>query len=145
MVLYDYDAPVYNAVQGSKHCVAYFNSPDAKIIGAVDTAYTVGAIVAGFSTGGDCVVSPPVILAGELARIRVPHVLWWQHVLHTIPWVCRQNSAAGSIYIGERAPSKVTRGQIMTFWRCFCSVGSFIAYWINFACSKHVKRPGKWD
>lgn len=33
----------------------------------------------------------------------------------------------------------------MTFWQLFYSVGSFIAYWINFACSKHVERLGEWD
>lgn len=52
MVLYGYDASVYNAVQGSDNWVAYFNDPDANIVGAVNTAYTVGAIVAGFFMGG---------------------------------------------------------------------------------------------
>lgn len=52
MVLYGYDASVYNAVQGSDNWVAYFNNPDANIIGAVNTSYTVGAIVAGFFIGG---------------------------------------------------------------------------------------------
>lgn len=52
MVLYGYDASVYNAVQGSDNWVAYFNDPDANIIGAVNTSYTVGAIVAGFFMGG---------------------------------------------------------------------------------------------
>lgn len=33
----------------------------------------------------------------------------------------------------------------MTFWQLFYSVGSFIAYWINFACSKHVEELGEWD
>lgn len=52
MVLYGYDASVYNAVQGSDNWVAYFNDPGANIIGAVNTSYTVGAIVAGFFMGG---------------------------------------------------------------------------------------------
>ena len=26
----------------------------------------------------------------------------------------------------------------MAFWQLFYSVGSFIAYWINYACQKHV-------
>lgn len=34
---------------------------------------------------------------------------------------------AGSIYIGELAPSEI-RGKIMSFWQMFYSVGSFIAY-----------------
>ena len=42
MVLYGYDASVYNSVQGSKHWVAYFNDPSASMIGLINTAYTVG-------------------------------------------------------------------------------------------------------
>lgn len=33
----------------------------------------------------------------------------------------------------------------MSFWQMFYSVGSFIAYWINFACSKHKATLGEWD
>lgn len=52
MVLYGYDASVYNSVQGHKNWVAYFNDPGPTVIGAVNTAYTVGAIVGGFFMGG---------------------------------------------------------------------------------------------
>lgn len=52
MVLYGYDASVYNSVQGSDNWVAYFNDPDENMIGGVNTAYTVGAIVGGFFMGG---------------------------------------------------------------------------------------------
>ncbi|CAD0108816.1 unnamed protein product [Aureobasidium uvarum] len=52
MVLYGYDASVFNAVQGSKHWVAYFDKPSLQTIGAINTAYTVGAIVAGWFMGG---------------------------------------------------------------------------------------------
>lgn len=54
MVLYGYDASVYNSVQGSDNWVAYFDDPDANLIGAVNTAYTVGAIFGGFFLGGPC-------------------------------------------------------------------------------------------
>ena len=40
MVLYGYDASVYNAVQGSKHWVAWFNDPDDNMIGLINTVYT---------------------------------------------------------------------------------------------------------
>jgi cell division protein FtsW (lipid II flippase) len=33
----------------------------------------------------------------------------------------------------------------MTFWQMFYSVGSFICFWINFACTKHVVSLGEWD
>lgn len=52
MVLYGYDASVFNAVQGSKHWIAYFDKPNSQTIGAINTAYTVGAVVAGFFLGG---------------------------------------------------------------------------------------------
>lgn len=53
-------------------------------------------------------------------------------------------TAAGSIYIGELAPSEI-RGKIMSFWQMFYSVGAFIAYWISFGTSKHHKGLGEWD
>jgi MFS family permease len=52
MVLYGYDASVFNALQNSKHWNAYFNHPGPNIIGAINTSYTVGAVVAGFFMGG---------------------------------------------------------------------------------------------
>lgn len=55
MVLYGYDASVFNACQNSKNWVAYFNKPDSYTLGLVNTAYTIGAIVAGFFFGGPIV------------------------------------------------------------------------------------------
>lgn len=51
---------------------------------------------------------------------------------------------AGPVYIGEMAPSHI-RGYIMAFWQLFYSVGSFIAYWINYACGLHRESLGEWD
>ena len=51
---------------------------------------------------------------------------------------------AGSIYIGECAPLEI-RGKIMSFWQMFYSVGSFIAYWINYSCSKQKVQLGEWS
>lgn len=33
----------------------------------------------------------------------------------------------------------------MAFWQLFYSVGSFIAYWVNYACSLDTERLGEWD
>jgi MFS family permease len=33
----------------------------------------------------------------------------------------------------------------MAFWQLFYSVGSFIAYWVNYACSLHSEKLGEWD
>ncbi|EHK96178.1 putative Low-affinity glucose transporter HXT1 [Glarea lozoyensis 74030] len=42
-----YDSSTFNAVQGSKNWQKYFHEPDPNVIGSVNTAYTVGGIVAG--------------------------------------------------------------------------------------------------
>jgi MFS family permease len=33
----------------------------------------------------------------------------------------------------------------MAFWQLFYSVGSFIAYWVNYACGQHTKTLGEWS
>ncbi|PQE11144.1 sugar transporter protein [Rutstroemia sp. NJR-2017a BVV2] len=180
MVLYGYDASVYNSVQGSKHWVAYFNNPvqlpvsiyepsDSERIGAVNTAYTVGAIVAGWFLGGPiadrlgrkwgmaigCFItiiatfiqtfSPRGQLGcfiGGRVVIGLGQGIALIHGGTANPYaLC---VAAGPVYIGELAPPEI-RGKIMAFWQLFYSVGSFIAYWINYACQKHVKTLGEWD
>ena len=52
--------------------------------------------------------------------------------------------AAGPIYIGEVTPSYI-RGLVMAFWQMFYSVGSFVAYWVNYAAGKHREALGEWD
>lgn len=55
MVLYGYDAAVFNACQNSKNWVAYFNSPDTYTLGLVNTSYNIGGIISGFFFGGPLV------------------------------------------------------------------------------------------
>jgi len=55
MVLYGYDASVFNSVQGSQHWLDYFSlnvKRDAYLIGLINTTYTIGAILSGFFLGG---------------------------------------------------------------------------------------------
>ncbi|EHK24151.1 uncharacterized protein TRIVIDRAFT_190982 [Trichoderma virens Gv29-8] len=159
MVLYGYDASVYNSVQGSQNWLAYFDldtERDTYMIGLINTSYTIGAIVAGFFFGGP--------LADFLGR------RWgmWTGCFLTVIATFMQAFAprhnlgcfiagrvlvglgqgialtSGPVYIGEMAPPPI-RGLIMAFWQLFYSVGSFIAYWINYACSLHRKTLGDWD
>ncbi|KAK4081288.1 uncharacterized protein Triagg1_2820 [Trichoderma aggressivum f. europaeum] len=159
MVLYGYDASVYNSVQGSQNWLAYFDldtERDTYMIGLINTSYTIGAIVAGFFFGGP--------LADYLGR------RWgmWTGCLLTVIATFMQTFAprhnlgcfiagrvlvglgqgialtSGPVYIGEMAPPPI-RGLIMAFWQLFYSVGSFIAYWINYACSLHRSKLGEWD
>jgi len=157
MTLYGYDASVYNSVQGSKNWVAWFNvDGNTELIGGVNTAYTVGAIIAGWFLGGP--------LADRLGRRWGMAIGCFLTIIATFMQTFSPKGViacfiagrvliglgqgialtAGPIYIGELAPPHI-RGKIMTFWQMFYSVGSFIAYWINYACSKHIAQLGEWD
>ncbi|KAM0140265.1 hypothetical protein ACHAO1_002496 [Botrytis cinerea] len=156
MVLYGYDASVYNSVQGSKNWVAYFNDPDTEKIGAVNTAYTVGAIIAGFFLGGPVAdwlgrrwgmaIGCFVTVVATFIQTFSPRGQLGCFIAGRVIIGLGQGVAltAGPVYIGELAPPEI-RGKIMAFWQMFYSVGSFIAYWINFACQKHVEKLGEWD
>ncbi|OBT89266.1 hypothetical protein VE02_02587 [Pseudogymnoascus sp. 03VT05] len=156
MVLYGYDASVYNSVQGSANWVNYFNKPAANVIGAVNTAYTVGAIVAGFFLGGPiadrfgrrwgmgvgCFLT---IIATFIQTFAPRHNIGTFIAGRTIIGIGQGIAlTAGPIYIGELAPPEI-RGKVMSFWQLFYSVGSFLAYWINYACQLNVEKLGEWD
>ncbi|RAK86015.1 sugar transporter [Aspergillus costaricaensis CBS 115574] len=156
MVLYGYDASVYNSVQGSDNWVAYFNDPDENMIGGVNTAYTVGAIVGGFFMGGPIAdflgrkigmaIGCILVIAATFMQCFAPR----GNIACFLAGRCiigiGQGIAltAGPIYIGELAPPEI-RGKIMTFWQMFYSVGSFICFWVNYACTKHSTHLGEWD
>ncbi|KAF2255676.1 MFS sugar transporter-like protein [Trematosphaeria pertusa] len=156
MVLYGYDASVFNAVQGSKNWVAYFNHPGPNIIGAINTAYTVGAVVAGFFFGGPLAdyagrrvgmaVGSGLVIIATFMQTFSPRGNVGCFIGGRVLIGLGQGLAltAGPIYIGELAPPEI-RGKIMSFWQMFYSVGSFIAYWVNYACSKNPQHLGEWD
>ncbi|KGO46536.1 Major facilitator superfamily domain, general substrate transporter [Penicillium expansum] len=156
MVLYGYDASVFNSVQGSKNWLAWMNHPNAATIGSINTAYTVGAIFGGFFLGGPCadflgrklgmgIGCVLVIVATFMQAFSPRHDLACFLAGRCIIGIGQGIAlTAGPIYIGELAPSEI-RGKIMTFWQMFYSVGSFICFWINFACTKNVSNLGEWD
>lgn len=156
MVLYGFDASVFNALQNSKHWNAYFNHPGPNIIGAINTSYTVGAVAAGFFMGG-----PLADYAGR--RIGMATGAFFTIVATIMQTFAPRGNigcfiagrvviglaqglalTAGPIYIGEMAPAEI-RGKIMSFWQMFYSVGSFIAYWVSYATLKNPKTLGEWD
>ncbi|KAI0840730.1 general substrate transporter [Hypoxylon sp. FL0890] len=159
MVLYGYDASVFNAAQGSDNWLEWFNldiERDANLIGLVNTAYTIGAIVAGWFLGG-----PTADYFGRRVGMGIGCILTIAATFMQAfaPWHnlgcfiggrvligIGQGMAltAGPIYIGEVSPPEI-RGQIMTFWQMFYSVGSFIAYWIAYACNANKAKLGDWD
>lgn len=156
MVFYGYDASVFNALQGSDNWVAYFNNPSDEVIGAINTAYIVGAVFAGFFIGGPVadrfgrrvgMFSGAVcVFIATFMQTFAPRGNLGCFIAGRVIIGIGQGLAltAGSIYIGELAPQEI-RGKIMTFWQMFYSVGSFIAYWVNFGCSKNTEGLGEWD
>ncbi|EPE10558.1 sugar transporter [Ophiostoma piceae UAMH 11346] len=159
MVLYGYDASVFNSVQGSDNWLNWFDldtKTDSYLIGLVSTAYTIGAIISGFFFGGPvadyfgrrvgmglgCFIT---IIATFLQTFAPYHNLGCFIGGRVLIGVGQGMAlTAGPVYIGEMAPPEI-RGVIMAFWQLFYSVGSFIAYWINYACSLHREKLGEWD
>ncbi|PNS19007.1 High-affinity glucose transporter [Sphaceloma murrayae] len=156
MVLYGYDASVFNAIQGSSNWKAFFNKPNAQTTGAINTAYTVGAIIAGWFMGGPLAdfagrrvgmaTGALLTIVATLMQAFSPRGQIGVFIGGRVIIGIGQGLAltAGSIYIGECSPPHI-RGKIMSFWQMFYSVGSFIAFWINYSCSRQVKRLGEWD
>ncbi|KAF6836356.1 sugar transporter [Colletotrichum musicola] len=159
MVLYGYDASVYNSLQGSKNWLAWVDvdlKRDTQLIGLVNTAYTIGAIVAGFFLGGPIAdylgrrwgmaIGCFVTVIATLMQTFTPHHKIAVFIAGRVVIGLGQGVAltAGPVYIGEVSPPQI-RGHIMACWQMFYSVGSFIAYWINYACSKHRESLGEWD
>ncbi|KAK4093869.1 hypothetical protein Purlil1_2203 [Purpureocillium lilacinum] len=159
MVLYGYDASVFNSVQGSDNWLNWFGldiKNDAYLIGLVNTAYTIGAIVAGFFIGGPTAdflgrrwgigIGCFVTIVATFMQTFAPYRALGCFIAGRVLVGLGQGIAltAGPVYIGEMAPSHI-RGYIMAFWQLFYSVGSFIAYWINYACAKRRQSLGEWD
>ncbi|KAJ5040395.1 uncharacterized protein L3040_006051 [Drepanopeziza brunnea f. sp. 'multigermtubi'] len=160
MVLYGYDAAVFNAVQANKPWLAYFNfdteSPDTNLLGLINTSYSIGAIVAGWFLGGPfadwlgrragtgigCFITVIATIIQTFAPRHQLGVFIFGRVLIGVG----QGMAltAGPVYIGEITPSEI-RGKVMSFWQLFFSVGSFIAYWVNYACGKSKMSLGEWS
>ncbi|KAI1334911.1 general substrate transporter [Xylariaceae sp. FL0016] len=159
MVLYGYDASVFNAAQGSDNWLLWFDldtDKNANLIGLVNTAYTIGAIVAGWFLGGPtadyfgrrvgmgigCFIT---IIATFMQAFAPWHNLGCFIGGRVLIGIGQGMAlTAGPIYIGEISPPEI-RGKLMTFWQMFYSVGSFIAYWIAFACNANKERLGHWD
>ncbi|KAK3203850.1 hypothetical protein GRF29_106g871128 [Pseudopithomyces chartarum] len=156
MVLYGYDASTFNALQNSKNWKAYFNHPDENIIGAINTSYTVGAVVAGFFFGGPLAdwagrrmgmaAGAVLVIIATFMQCFAPRGNIGVFIAGRVVIGLGQGLAltAGPIYIGELSRPEV-RGTIMSFWQMFYSVGSFIAYWVGFATAKHPQKLGDWD
>jgi len=126
------------------------------MIGAVNTAYTVGAVFAGFFLGGPIAdrfgrrvgmgTGCLFVVVATFIQTFYPQGKIGAFIAGRLLVGMGQGIAltSGSIYIGETSPSDI-RGTIMSLWQTFYSVGSFIAYWVNYACQKNKAHLGEWD
>ncbi|KAF1849568.1 sugar transporter [Cucurbitaria berberidis CBS 394.84] len=155
MILYGYDSSTFNAVQGSKNWVKYFHKPSPSVVGSINTAYNVGGIVAGvfmsspisdyFGRRWAIITGCVVVIISTFISTFTPRNIGGFIAGRAIVGIGQGIALpAGPTYISEIAPAE-SRGKIMSFWQMNFSVGSFLAYWINFACSKNSAKLGDWD
>lgn len=154
---YGFDASVYNAVQGSDAWVDWMGHPGPELIGGVNTAYSVCAIISGWFIAAPAAdyLGRKVAMAIGSVLIMIGCILETFTPRHQIGCFIAGRAiiglgqgialSAGPAYIGEITPSRI-RGIVMTFWQVAYSIGLFFAFWINYACTKYLDRlPTNWD
>ncbi|PSN59096.1 MFS sugar transporter-like protein [Corynespora cassiicola Philippines] len=155
MILYGYDSSTFNAVQGSDHWNEYFHQPGPSVIGSINTAYTVGGILAGvlfsapisdnFGRRWAIIVGCVIVIISTFISTFTPRNIGGFIAGRALVGIGQGIALpAGPTYISEIAPAE-SRGKIMSFWQMNFSVGSFLAYWINYACTKNSGSLGDWD
>ncbi|KAH6723054.1 general substrate transporter [Leptodontidium sp. MPI-SDFR-AT-0119] len=155
MILYGYDSSTFNAVQGSANWKEYFHDPDPNVIGSVNTAYTVGGIISGvffsapianrWGRKSAIMVGCIIVIVATFISTFTPRNIGGYIGGRALVGIGQGIALpAGLVYISELTPSG-TRGTIMSFWQMNFSVGSFMAYWINYGCTKNTKGLGNWD
>ncbi|KAI0081568.1 putative MFS sugar transporter [Panus rudis PR-1116 ss-1] len=154
MLLYGYDASAFNAVQGYTEFKDHFRHPDANVIGSVNTAYTVAAIIAGFFVspwmsntfgrriaifvGAFCVIIATFMQTFS-PRTIAPYIVGRA----VIGWGQGIALPAAATYISEVAPTEI-RGRVLSFYQVFYSVGSFFCFWCAFGTTRAPDSIGNW-
>ncbi|EXK38575.1 hypothetical protein FOMG_06148 [Fusarium oxysporum f. sp. melonis 26406] len=155
MAVYGYDSSTFNAAQGSVHFMNYFDNPSPSTIGSVNTAMSVSNIVAGvflsalvsdrFGRKWSMWVGAILVIISTFVSAFTPPVIGGFIAGRVITGFGQGlMMPAGPVFINEIAPANL-RGTIMSFWQLNFAVGSFVAYWINYACSKNAESLGEWD
>ncbi|KAL2676438.1 hypothetical protein Neosp_010196 [[Neocosmospora] mangrovei] len=155
MFLNGYDSSTFNAVQGSEHFMNYFHNPSPEVIGSVNTAYTVGGVVTGFFLSAPVSdrfgrkwtmnIGAVFIIVSTIIASFTPRAIGGFIASRALTGIGQGMAMpAGPVYINEIAPAG-HRGMVMSLWQLFFGFGSFLAYWINFACTKKSESLGNWD
>lgn len=129
---------------------------DNNMLGLINTTYSVGGIVAGWFLSGPIsdyfgrrwgmAIGCLLTIIATFIQTFAPYHKLAAFMAGRVMIGFGQGIAitSGPIYIGEVTPSAI-RGKIMAFWQLFYSIGSFLAYWINYATAKNRARLGEWD
>ncbi|KAF4495767.1 HXT3-Low-affinity hexose facilitator [Fusarium agapanthi] len=155
MAVNGYDSSTFNAVQGSVHFMNYFNNPSPSTIGSINTAMAVSSIITGvflsalvsdrFGRKWSMWAGAVLVIISTFISTFTPPVIGGYITGRAITGFGQGLMLpAGPVFISETAPAKL-RGTIMSFWQLSFAIGSFVSYWINYACSKHAERLGEWD
>ncbi|KAG5771562.1 hypothetical protein H9Q73_012823 [Fusarium xylarioides] len=155
MAVNGYDSSTFNAAQGSVHFMNYFNYPSPSTIGSVNTAMAVSSIITGvflsalvsdrFGRKWSMWAGAVLVIISTFISTFTPPVIGGYIAGRAITGFGQGlMMPAGPVFINEIAPAKL-RGTIMSFWQLNFAIGSFVAYWINYACSKNAERLGEWD
>ncbi|KAF5565557.1 HXT3-low-affinity hexose facilitator [Fusarium napiforme] len=155
MAVNGYDSSTFNAAQGSVHFMNYFNNPSPSTIGSVNTAMAVSSIITGvflsalvsdrFGRKWSMWAGAILVIISTFISTFTPPVIGGYIAGRAITGFGQGlMMPAGPVFINEIAPAKL-RGTIMSFWQLNFAIGSFVAYWINYACSKNAERLGEWD
>ncbi|KAK7720496.1 hypothetical protein SLS63_009838 [Diaporthe eres] len=125
---YGFDASVFNAVQGSDAWLNWMGNPGPNLVGGINTAYSVCAIISGWF-----IAAPTADFLGRKTAMGIGSILI---MISAILETCTPKGqiacfivgravngigqgialSAGPSYIGEITPAKI-RGIVMTFWQ----------------------------
>ncbi|KAL3496076.1 general substrate transporter [Aspergillus germanicus] len=137
MILNGYDSSSFNAVQGSKEFMDYFHNPHRFFISAPISDY--------LGRRWTMHLGCAFIIISSIISTFTPRVMGGFIAGRALTGIGQGLAMpAGPVYVNEMAPAE-KRGMIMSFWQLFFGVGSFLAYWINYGCTKNAESLGDWN
>ncbi|KAH8746920.1 general substrate transporter [Diaporthe sp. PMI_573] len=159
MALAGYDASTFNSIQGFKTFNDHFKEPgeeeiSASILGGINTAYHVGAIVSGLLISptlskkfGRCIpiqTGTTIVLISVMFQTFAPNIAMFiaGRVLMGLGKGISMNN--GPTYIAELAPAKI-RGVMLSLWQLWFTIGAFLVYWAAYGSQKTDSDFGDWQ
>ncbi|WAO94459.1 Hypothetical protein NCS54_01204300 [Fusarium falciforme] len=159
MALAGYDASTFNSIQGFKTFINHFKEKEddelkPNILGGINTAYHVGAIVSGlfisptiskkFGRRVPIQLGTFIVLVSVMFQTFAPNIACFiaGRVLMGLGKGISMNN--GPTYIAEIAPAKV-RGVMLSLWQLWYTIGAFTVYWAAYGAQKSTLDMGIWQ